>query len=143
MGNEYCGNDAIGIIIARELSKYLKGWELKIGSFSGFDFIEAIEGYNQVVIIDSLYKEGGEIGRIYKIDIENFKGLKSFSYVHSMNLYEAYEIAKKMQLKLPEKIIIFGIGIDKKGEIGETISPMLERKICSIVNDIMQKIKGQ
>lgn len=139
-GNEYCGNDAIGIIVTQKLKKELTDWDIKTGAFSGIDFLEAIEGYDQVVVIDGYYKENTEIGKVYELQIEQFAGLKGFSYLHSLDLSSALEIGKRLQLTLPKKMKIFGIGIDKKGEIGEPLNSILAQRLSEIVEAILSII---
>ncbi|MGB9720508.1 MAG: hydrogenase maturation protease [bacterium] len=133
IGNEYCGNDALGIIIVRRLEKDFPEYEVKTGAFSGIDFLEAIEGYEEVVVIDSIFQQDAPVGAVIELKIEDFAGLKSFSYVHSMNLCSAIELGRQLHLTLPERIRIFGIVIDKKGEIGEDLSPLINERLDNII----------
>ncbi|MGQ9701712.1 MAG: hydrogenase maturation protease [bacterium] len=142
IGNEYCGNDAIGIIIACQLKAVLQDWDLKTGAFSGINFLEEIEGYDGIVVIDSLYKPDVPEGEIMELKIEDFAGVKSFSYIHSLNLASAIELGKHLELKLPDNIKIFGITVKKRGEIGQEIEQSLKKKIESIVKDIIKRIEN-
>jgi len=140
IGNEYCGNDALGIIIAQRLKKKLPDWEIKTGAFTGIDFLEAIEGYERVVVIDSIVKPEIPVGSVIEFKPEDFNGLKTFSYLHSMSLATALELGRQLKLKLPEKVRIFGIVIDKKGNIGEEISQVLNEKLNNIVAKVESKV---
>lgn len=142
IGNEYCGNDAIGILIARQLKDNLQDWDLKTGAFSGINFIEEIEGYEWIVVIDSLYKPNMPNGEVIELKIEDFAGVKSFSYIHSLNLASAIELGRHLELKLPDNIRIFGITVNKRGEIGLEIEQSLKTKIKVIVSDIIKRIKN-
>lgn len=142
IGNEYCGNDAIGILIARQLKDNLQDWDLKTGAFSGINFLEEIEGYDSIVVIDSLYKPDMPDGEVIELKIEDFAGVKSFSYIHSLNLASAIELGRHLELKLPDNIRIFGITINKRGEIGQEIDQSLKAKIKIIVKEIIKKIEN-
>ncbi|MEO0185846.1 MAG: hydrogenase maturation protease, partial [candidate division WOR-3 bacterium] len=133
IGNELCGNDALGIIIAKRLEKDFPGYDLKTGAFTGIDFLEAIEGYDEVVVIDSIFQQDSPVGSVIELKIEEFAGLRGFSYVHSLNLGSAIELGTQLQLTLPEKIRIFGIVIDRKGDIGETLSPLINERLDNII----------
>ncbi|MEO0190656.1 MAG: hydrogenase maturation protease [candidate division WOR-3 bacterium] len=140
LGNEYCGNDALGIIIAQKLKEFFADYDLKTGAFSGIDFLEAIEGFDEVIVIDNFLKPDLPPGSLIELKIEDFTGLKSFSYLHSMNLADAIELGRQLNIKLPQKIKIFGIVVDKKGEIGEEISVGIKDKLDKIINILKSKI---
>lgn len=140
IGNEYCGNDALGIIIAQRLKESFPDYDLKTGAFSGIDFLEAIEEVDEVIVIDTILKPDLPIGSLIELKIEDFAGLKNFSYLHSMNLTNAVELGRQLNINLPQKIKIFGIVVDKKGEIGEEISPGLNDSLDKIINILKSKI---
>ncbi|MCX7994288.1 MAG: hydrogenase maturation protease [candidate division WOR-3 bacterium] len=140
IGNEYCGNDALGIIVAQRLKENYQDIDLKTGAFSGIDFLEAIEGYDEVIVIDSVLDSDTPAGSVLQLKIEDFVGLKSFSYLHSINLASAIELGRQLNLKLPERIKIFGIVIDKKGEIGEEMSIEIKEKLDELVKVLKSKI---
>ncbi len=140
IGNEYCGNDALGIIIAKRLKEFFPEYDLKTGAFSGIDFLDAIEGYDEVIVIDSLLKSDAPAGSLIEIKLEDFTGLKSFSYLHSMNIATSIEIGRQLNIKVPEKIKIFGIVVDKKGEIGEELSVDIKKNLNKIINTLKSKI---
>ncbi len=142
LGNEYCGNDALGIIIARKLKNIMADWDLKTGAFSGINFLEEIEDYDWIVVIDSLYRPDVPDGEVIELKIEDFAGVKSFSYMHSLNFASAIELGRHLELKLPENIRIFGITVNKKGDIGQEIEESLKAKIKAIVQDIINRIKN-
>lgn len=142
LGNEYCGNDALGIIIARELKNSMADWDLKTGAFSGINFLEEIEGYDWIVVIDSLCRPDVPDGEIIELKIEDFAGVKNFSYIHSLNFASAIELGRHLELKLPENIRIFGITVNKKGDIGQEIEESLKAKIDTIIQNIINRIKN-
>ncbi|MEO0156152.1 MAG: hydrogenase maturation protease [candidate division WOR-3 bacterium] len=140
LGNEYCGNDALGIIIAQRLKDIFPDYELKTGAFSGIDFLEAIEGFDEVIVIDSFLKPDLPPGSLIELRLEDFAGLKSFSYLHSLNFANAVELGRQLNIKLPQKIKIFGIVVDKKGAIGEEISVGLKKNLDKIMHSLKSKI---
>jgi hydrogenase maturation protease len=140
IGNEYCGNDALGIIIAQRLKEFFPECDLKTGAFSGIDFLDAIEGYDEVIVIDTLLKFDAPAGSLIEIKLEDFAGPKTFSYLHSMNLATAVELGRQLNLKLPDKIRIFGIVVDKKGEIGEELSVEIKERVNKIIDTLKSKI---
>lgn len=140
IGNEYCGNDAIGLIIAQKLKEDLPDYDLKTGAFSGIELLDAIEGYDNVILIDSVVSNELPPGEVVEFKIEDFSNLRKFSYIHSMNIATALEVGRQLNMKSPEKIKVFGIVIDKKGEIGEDLSVVVKGRLGEIINSLKSRI---
>ncbi len=141
IGNEYCGNDALGIIIARRLKQKIPDYNLLTGAFTGIDFLEAIENYDEVIVIDSIYAPEFKPGTVRQIKLEEFAGFMGLSFIHSMNLATAIEVGRQLQFPLPEKMKIFGITVDRKGMIGEQPDPEIIKEIDQIAEKIIELIK--
>ncbi|MEO0138028.1 MAG: hydrogenase maturation protease [candidate division WOR-3 bacterium] len=139
MGNEYWGNDAVGIIIAQKLKELSPDYDLKTGAFTGIDFLEAIEGYDEVVVIDSILNTDLPVGRVVEFKIEDFTHHQCFSYLHSMNFAAAVVLGRQLNLNLPARLRLFGIVVDKKGAVGEDLSNNVKEKL----NDILATLKNQ
>jgi len=144
LGNEYCGDDAIGIIIAKQLKEINHDCDLKIGGLTAFDLLEAIDGYDLVVIVDALHTPDSTAGEIYELKIEDFKGESDQSYIHGMNLASALDIGSRLKLSMPGSIKIFGIGIRHKCDYGDRLDPDLEKSLPELVlkiNRIIMHVK--
>jgi Ni,Fe-hydrogenase maturation factor len=96
-----------------------------------------------VIVIDTLLKSDAPSGSLIDIKLEDFAGPITFSYLHSMNFATAVELGRQLNLKLPEKIRIFGIVVDKKGEIGEEISLSIKERQDSMIMALKSVIENQ
>jgi hydrogenase maturation protease len=136
LGNPYCGDDAIGIIVAEQLKERHQDWDVFAGALDGFNFIEAIEGYDSVLVLDALVAGDAVVGGLYEIKPGDFKGLSNPSYLHSMNLAAALDAGKRLGIRMPGILKVIGIGIKSECDFGDKMDPELESKIDAIVNKI-------
>ncbi|HEX7320050.1 MAG TPA: hydrogenase maturation protease [bacterium] len=136
LGNPYCGDDAIGIIVAEQLKDRHHDWNVIAGALDGFNFIETIDGYDSVLILDALIAGDAVVGELYEIKLGDFKGLSNPSYLHSMSLDAALDMGKRLGIKMPGTLKVIGIGIKSKCDFGDKMDPALESKIDAIVEKI-------
>ncbi len=136
LGNPYCGDDAVGIMVAERLKDRHQNWDVIAGSLDGFNFIEAIEGYDIVLIVDALIAGDAVVGELYEVKLGDFKGLSNPSYLHSMSLDAALDMGKRLGIKLPDTMKVIGISIKSKCNFGDRMDSALENKMDAIVEKI-------
>ncbi|MFN4112131.1 MAG: hydrogenase maturation protease [Ignavibacteria bacterium] len=128
IGNEFRGDDAIGIIIARKLKEDFPTFEI-IESSNELELIEYFKNYDRIVLIDAINSEQDENGSIKKITVDKdfeFSKLNFFSS-HSISLSEILQIAKIIG-HLPPTLIILGINCSNF-KLGSSISFDIEPTI--------------
>ena len=138
VGNEYRGDDGVGIYIARRLKlKKLPGTIVKIESGEGISLMESWDSAPMVIVIDAM-NSGDSCGKIYRIDAHKQSITKQFhpNSTHHFGIAEAVELAKALN-RLPEYLMIYGIeGKSFKEEIG--LSPEVERAANDVINMVME-----
>ena len=144
VGNEFRGDDAAGLIIARKIeNKKLSGVEVIIQSGEGAALIEAWQDFDYVVIVDAS-RSNSPAGKISRFDAKTQKLPDSFfNYsTHAFSVAEAVELARVLN-RLPPRLIVYAVE-GKNFEIGVGLSPEVERateKVCrSITAEILSVI---
>lgn len=142
LGNEILGDDAIGIIVARELSKYLdKSIDIKETFLSGLELLDIITGYDIVFIIDSI-KTNDPPGTLYELDIKNLPKALPLS-PHYTGVPELIAIATAIGYKMPKRIKILAINVKDPYTIREGISYELKEKLPKIIRKIIMIINKE
>lgn len=143
LGNAYCGDDAIGIEVARRLEMQHRDWHTLTGALDGFNFLDAITGYDRVLVIDALINDGtGAVaGEIVEVKLEDFAGLAGSGYIHGMTMAQAYETGKKLGLDLPRELKIIGITVTRRCDYGDAADPRLLSRIDAIVGKIEEEVR--
>jgi hydrogenase maturation protease len=142
LGNDIMGDDAAGLVAARELKKIFGGlidvFEL---ASAGFGLLDILEGYRKVLILDSIFAPGNIPVKIKELDKNSFSKHISWS-PHYAGLPELIELADKLQINFPEEIKVLVLEIHETGILREGLSteiqeqiPSFVRKAVSILND--------
>jgi hydrogenase maturation protease len=142
MGNEYRGNDGVGVVIARALREKLAGSVvIKVASGEGAALIEAWQGYERVILIDAI-SSGATQGTIFKLDVRKKKVPANFFHTssHAFGLAEAIELSRVMNT-LPHEFLVYGIE-GGTFHAGRTLSRSVQQSAQNVVRQIIKFIDG-
>ena len=139
VGNLYRCDDAVGILIARNLDgRKTALMSVKEQSGEGTSLMEAWKDYNQVLIVDAV-SSGSPPGSIHRLDASKTIPSKFFSCsTHNFGVAEAIELARTLN-QLPEHLRLYGIE-GRSFEHGEILSPELESVVEEVADEIFQYI---
>ena len=110
VGNEYRTDDALGVLVARELKRRSPGGvRILENSGEGASLIHAWEGGSEVYLVDAI-KSGRPAGTVHRLDVTHRKVPRAFKLrsSHAFGVPEAIETARTLG-ELPSKVILFGI----------------------------------
>jgi hydrogenase maturation protease len=109
VGNEYSTDDALGVLVAREMHRrFPSGLRVVEASGEGASLIDSWKGAEHVIVVDAV--NGSRPGEIHRIDASVSsipKGLSLFSS-HAFGVAEAIEMARALH-QLPPVMILYGI----------------------------------
>lgn len=142
IGNLLRSDDGVGLHIIEALRKENLGYNIDLmEGLSGLDILDAIKGYDKIIIVDAI-KSDGEPGTIFTLSLEDFKDkqtLHSFSTHLNMDFPAMLELGEKLlQGKIPEDIIIVAVEAEDVTTISDKCTPKVEKAIPEIV----ELIKG-
>jgi len=115
LGNELLGDDAVGIIVTRELHKQLskslspKASFVATNSF-GYALLDLIEGYDRLVVIDSMKVAPDEVGSIREFDLDDLPS--GTSSPHEISLKDLIYVGRHIGLKMPSDVKVIAIGVE-------------------------------
>jgi hydrogenase maturation protease len=136
IGNEYRGDDAIGLIVARRLKGRLPDSSTVLEqSGEGAALMEAWRGVETVIIIDAVIS-GAEPGTIRRLDAKT-QSLPKDAFrcsTHAFGVAEAIELSRAMG-ELPRSLIVYGIE-GKNFAAGVGLSPEVEKAACEAVRRV-------
>jgi hydrogenase maturation protease len=140
LGNSLYAEDRIGLLVGEILKGRLEaeGFEVEILERIGYSLIDYIAGKDSVIIVDSIVGEYGEVKLI-----EDLKSFAAFSpkSPHYAGLPEAIELIKALNLPIPERILVLGIGVRDPYSIGE-IPPELNARVGDIAEKVHREIRN-
>jgi hydrogenase maturation protease len=110
IGNKFRSDDGAGVAAAERIKKFeIDKFDVKVLDGEGSEIIEAWKGYDNVIVIDAVQKNGSA-GKIHEINA-NEEELQSdfFNYSsHAFGLAEAINVSRVIY-KLPKFLIVYGI----------------------------------
>jgi len=142
LGNDICGDDAVGIAVAKRLKGAVSGCaDVVISSESGLALMDYMLGYSKAIIIDAIQTPANKPGTVTELKFDDLRSVLNPS-PHYTGLPEIQKISEELQLDFPKEIRIFAIEVSDMGTICEEMSqPVLEaveeaaKKIESILGE--------
>ena len=146
VGNEYRGDDGIGIILAREIAaKSIAGVVVAEEPGEGTLLMSCWEQCERVILIDAV-QTGTEPGKIYQLDASSSPIAKNFfNYSsHNFSVAEAVELSKTLK-RLPKHFLIIGVE-GKSFAAGNRLSDEVREKIpdyLGIINNAITELSAR
>jgi hydrogenase maturation protease len=142
LGNDIMGDDAAGLIAARELKKIFgRTVDIFEVSSAGFSLVDILEGYRRVLIIDSIPCSSQSDCCIKELKKEDLS--KQYSYSpHYVGLPEIIELANRLGIRFPHEIKALVIEIKEKGIIREGLTEQVRNKIPILIERASRIVKN-
>ena len=142
IGNEYRGDDAIGLVVARRLSESSSGEFTVIEhDGDGAALMEAWQGADMVIAVDAVYSDG-EPGTVYRWDAgsQTLQGEAFRGSTHAFSLAEAVELSRTLH-RLPPSFVIYGIE-GCNFQAGAGVSAEVVTAVPDVVDRILLEMRG-
>ncbi len=110
IGNEFRSDDALGLLVARQVKR---AWEKRIRvvehSGEGMSLMEAWGGAGRVILVDAL-NSGDLPGSIHRLNAGSSRIPRRFFHYssHAFGVAEAIELARELD-RLPPTTLVYGI----------------------------------
>jgi len=142
VGNEFRGDDAVGLVVARRMAA-LKLPDIRVieQTGEGTDLIEAWKGVECVYLIDAVLAQG-LVGSVNRFNVhENALPAQYFGVSsHALGVAEAIEISRSLG-QLPPKIVIYGISC-RSFDPGSSLSTEIQHAVENVVRQLLQEVGG-
>lgn len=144
LGNPILSDDAVGIRVAHQVGERLDDPQVTVAETSeaGLSLLDAIVGYDEVIIIDAVQTEKGHAGQIHRMGAEDFSLSKRFAPPHQINLATSLELGNALNLAMPRKITIFAVEAKDVTTFSEKCTPDVEKVIPEVVKMVMEELVG-
>jgi hydrogenase maturation protease len=138
VGNEWRGDDAAGLEVARRLREAAPS-QARVIEREGeaVDLMEAWAGADEAIVVDAV-SSGAETGTIHRLDASNGRLPAELSggSSHVFGLAEAVELARALE-RLPRRLLVVGIE-GAAFTAGAGLTPEVERAVEQIVDELRQ-----
>ena len=142
VGNEYRGDDAVGLLVARRVRELAPGLaRILEQSGEGAALMEAWRGATAVIICDAVCS-GAEPGTVHRLDAaEREVPRQFFNYsTHAFSVAEAVEMARVLG-ELPARLRIYGIE-GAEWDAGAPLSVPVRRAVEQVAGEIADLLRA-
>ena len=144
IGNTIRGDDGIGIYIAEEIKKKLVNRKNNVTVIStetaGLNLLDLIVGYSKLIIVDSIQvSSNNKLGHMFELEVNQLNSSNVHFNSHDIDFSKLFKIGKKLGIKLPKKIKIYGIGIFFVKGFGQKCNLQLGKMIPDIAQYIINQ----
>ena len=140
IGNEFRGDDGVGLFVARQFRESSNGRvEVLEAGGEGTELMRLWSGTELVVVVDAVHS-GGEPGRIFRFVLPGDKipgAIFPRQSTHAFGLVEAIELSATMG-SLPRRLIIYGIE-GRSFQTGATIS----HEVVKAASEVLARLAGE
>ena len=140
IGNEFRGDDAVGLLLAQRLREKLPSTIEVIEHLGdGATLMDAWEGADSIYILDAV-RSGSPVGTIHRLDARSQESPTSFFHdsTPAFALAEAVEVARKLD-RLPPALFIYGIE-GASFDHGAPLSPEVEAAMETIRAELVDRL---
>jgi hydrogenase maturation protease len=141
IGNPILTDDGVGINIAQKLKEERPELEVMETSQAGFVLLDLVNGYDKLIIVDSIKTEQGDPGELYKLDMADLKASTETSCSHGVDIATAFELGRGMGYKVPEDISLYAVEIKDNSTFGEECTEEVGEKVGPIAKQIIEEEK--
>jgi hydrogenase maturation protease len=137
VGNEFRSDDALGILVAREIRRRHLG-EIRVLEFqgNGASLLDSWDGVDNLLIVDAI-NGAAPPGSVLRFDVSQAR-IPAHLFLqssHGFGVAEAIEMARELH-RLPHTALFYGI-VGESFENGQGLSD----RVLKIIPDLLQMIE--
>jgi hydrogenase maturation protease len=142
LGNDILGDDAVGILAAREIASRLADRpEIDVveTSMHGVALLEFFIGYDRAIIIDAIHSGKHQPGTIIEIKTSDLKPVISPS-PHYAGIPEMFAIAEQLGLEFPSYIQIVALEVEDPYTIGADMTDSVQNALPDLITKVLSMV---
>ena len=141
MGNPVVSDDRVGLAVAEELRRVLDqepidGVTVLESTRGGFELIDLLSGFAAAIIIDCLTLPEPSPGRVRRLSLDNVSGSARLVNAHEISITQAFQLAAKMGIDMPQSVEIFAIEGGDTSTISEEMTPAVAAAVEPLAREI-------
>jgi hydrogenase maturation protease len=149
LGNPILGDDGIGwrvveqaeALLAERSEEEREQHQIDILylSLGGLSLMEHMEGYQDVIVVDSILTKTKPNGTIYSLPLSQLPDYSSghSTAIHDTSLATALTVGRKMQMVLPDDVWVIAVEAEYVFDFSEELSPPVAAALPGAVEVLM------
>lgn len=141
LGNEYAGDDAIGVLAVRALRAELTAAaDVAESAASGMALIEVFAGYDRAVVIDSISTGRYPAGTILEFGIADL-GRVAAPSLHQTGIPEMSAVAERLGIEFPTQTRVLAVEVANPPTFGAPLSAPVNAAVGPLGRRVQAQIE--
>ncbi len=137
LGNSILRDDRAGLVLAERLrEKASPSLSVAISERGGFELIDLMTGYEQVILADSWNTPDARPGRVRTLSLADCAGSFRLKGSHDLGLAALFQLAQLLGIPMPSSVIVYGIEAVDTASFGEDLSMEVEEGVDWLARQI-------
>ena len=137
IGSEILSDEGIVLMLIDDLkNEFEEKTDFTTALTGSLDLINEINGYENLLILDTIKSVNGEPGSVNAFSLENYQPTTHLENFHDSSFPDTIALGRKLGYELPKKIHIITIEIIDNKTISNKLSLQVSLKYKSIYNKI-------
>jgi len=143
LGNPILSDDAVGILVARELATGLPPERVEVveSMRGGLDLVDLITGHESAHLIDAIQTKQAPPGHIWRFGVSDLPPALTLAGSHEVDLPTALRFAEQMGYEIPSRIVIWAIEVSDPYTVSEQLSDSVREAIPRCVERILAELR--
>ncbi len=144
IGSEILSDEGIVLMLIDDLkSEFEEKTDFTTALTGSLDLINEINGYENLLILDTIKSVNGEPGAVNDFDLDDYRPTMHLENFHDSSLPVTIALGRKLGYELPKKIHIITVEISDNKTISDKLSSQLSIKYNSIYRKIRHLVEQQ
>ena len=141
LGNEYAGDDAVGVLAVRALrGKLAGGADVVESAASGLALLEVFAGYDRAVIADSIRTGRSPAGTIVEVRLADL-GLATAPSLHQAGIPELTAVARRLGMGFPDQTRVLAVEVAGPLMFGAPLSKPVAAAVAPLGRRVLEQVQ--
>ena len=141
LGNEYAGDDAIGVLAVRALHGELAtDADIVESAASGLALLEVFAGYDRAVIADSIRTGRSPAGTIIEAGLADL-GRPTAPSLHQAGIPELAAVARRLGMGFPDQTRVLAVEVAGPLVFGAPLSKLVAAAIAPLGRRVVEQVR--
>jgi len=143
LGNEILADDAVGILVAREVERrFGAAIQVVTSSETGFNLLDKLVGVGRLLVVDAIVTGKAQPGTMHVFEAEQVRPAPGIS-PHFIGLFEVLALARGLGMPVPRQVTIIAVEAADCFTVGGPMHPDVRHAIPLVVNWIGRFLAGE
>ena len=141
LGNPILTDDGVGIHVVRAVAAHVQwaGLVFAEASVGGLRLLDALVGYDRVILVDAIQTPHGRPGDLYLLHPDELRTSLHSGSTHDLSLSGALALGRQLGMVLPtdEALTIMAVEVEDVLTFGESCTPAVAAAIPKAVEMVL------